>query len=103
MGKNNEVRDEDADYLAARIADYQAYRRAGQKQRAAAVADVLRTQHGYNVDDDKGDKEPAAAPDPAVPETTAVAPPPEAAVEPAPEPRRSRKAVAKKPTPSDGK
>lgn len=42
------MRDSKADYLAAYIAEYEAYKAAGEKERAAATAVVLR-KLGHNV------------------------------------------------------
>lgn len=43
-------RDIDADYKAAYIHEYEAYRRAGRSGEAERVAKILREQYGHEVD-----------------------------------------------------
>ncbi|WP_435251700.1 hypothetical protein [Streptomyces tendae] len=100
------MRDIEADYKAAYLADYEAYARDGRTEDAARVAQILKDRFGYDVDQEQGEgqEQGDGGQEPAVPETTAAARPPEAAVEPKPPAKKTtpRKAPAKK-TAASGK
>lgn len=95
------MRDIDADYKAAYLADYEAYRQAGRDKDADRVARILRDQYGHDVaaaDDGPVEKQEPQT-EPVTPETTAAARPPEAAVEPKPPAKKTapaRKTAVKK-------
>ncbi|WAZ20171.1 FkbM family methyltransferase [Streptomyces cinnabarinus] len=97
-------RDIEADYRNAYIDEYEAYRTAGRDEEADRVAHILRDQYGHDVDAADVAAEPDSPverPEANAPETTAVAPPPEAAVEPKPAAKKAvaRKTAANKPAP----
>lgn len=98
------MRDIEADYQAAYLADYENYVRDGRTEDAARVAQILKDRFGYNVDQGEGQEQGDGGQEPTVPETTAAARPPEAAVEPKPPAKKTtpRKAPAKK-TAASGK
>ena len=90
IGRNHktdpkEIRDVEDAYLKAHVEEYNAYKRAGNEDRAAMVADVLR-QMGHEVEGKK----------PAPTKETAVSPEPlERAVEEAAPKRRGRPSTRK--------
>lgn len=91
-------------YKAAMIDEYESYMRAKRTKDAQHVAKTLLDTYGYDVTaQEEPEKEQAAEPSVA-PETTAAAPPPEAAVEPkaqAPQPKTNQpRTAAKKAAPS---
>jgi hypothetical protein len=88
------MRDIEADYRAAYIAEYESYRRAGRDADAENVATILREQYGHDVE-----AEPEQAP--AAPEHAAADRPPEAAVEPKPARAAAKRTPAKKAVASD--
>lgn len=74
------VRDIDAAYRDAHLAEYRSYVAAGRTEEAAYVASVLKSQYGVAVNA-QGDK---IKPEPEAPERADEEKPPEAAVEPKP-------------------
>ncbi|MEW2250396.1 hypothetical protein AB0907_24015 [Streptomyces sp. NPDC006975] len=97
-----EVRDVEADYKAAYIAEHASYKASGRTKDADAVAEILRDRYGYDVDapeEPQQEEEQEETPEEGEPETTAAEAPPEAAVEPKPTVKKAvpaRKAAAKK-------
>jgi hypothetical protein len=100
-GKSGELRDVDADYKAAYVDEYRSYKQAGRHEDAARVAAILRDRYGVDVDAAEAEA-PVQRPEPGEAETTAAAPPPEAAVEPKPAAQKApaRKTAAKKTAPA---
>lgn len=73
------IRDIEADYKEAYIAEHAALTRAGRSEKAAEVADVLRTRFGHEVDSAK-----KRAPQRKAPERADVQKPAENTAEPKP-------------------
>ncbi|MFF9238388.1 hypothetical protein ACF1AY_15845 [Streptomyces sp. NPDC014776] len=106
------MRDVEADYKDAYIAEHASYKAAGRDKDAKAVAEILRDRYGYDVNaepeqqKEAPQEEPQEAPEQGTPETTAAEAPPEAAVEPKPAAQKTapaRKPAAKKAAASDSK
>lgn len=74
-----QVRDTHAAYRDALIEEHASYVRAGRTAAAGHVAAVLLADYDYDV---RPAAQTAQRPEPGIPETTAAARPPEAAVEP---------------------
>jgi hypothetical protein len=90
-------------YKRAMIEEYEGHVRARRTELAEHVAQTLLDQYGYDVDAQEDDEpqDPAETADSGpAPETTAAASPPEAAVEPRPQPptAETKPAAAKKTT-----
>ncbi|MEU3281778.1 hypothetical protein [Streptomyces antibioticus] len=92
----SEIRDVDAAVRQAMIEEWASYAAAGRTVQAAHVARVLLADYGHDVHAGETEQEREEAVEPAAPENTAAAAPPEAVVEPKPETTARPRTVAKR-------
>lgn len=96
------IRNVAAAYRDAMISEYESYKGAGRKKDADHVAEVLRTEYDYEVEPEPEPEKkssdgdgPEKRPEADLRQTTAEPKPPEAAVEPKPQPAARKTASSR--------